>query len=86
MGKKIVVITEGSQDAQERAVRGLEVDGFIDFLATTTRLRVTKINGLFPRVLEYLGITQGDIIYIGDDEERDIKTCPYGRYIFNPSY
>ena len=32
MGKKIVVITEGPQDAQERALRGLGIDEFIDFL------------------------------------------------------
>ena len=73
MGKKIVVITEGPQDAQERAVHGLGIDGFVDFLATTTRFGVAKTNGLFPRVLEHLGVTPGDIVYIGDNEERDMK-------------
>lgn len=73
MGKKIVVITEGPQDAQERAVRGLGIDGFIDFLATTAHFGVAKTGGLFPRVLEHLCITPGDIVYIGDSEERDMK-------------
>ena len=73
MGKKIVVITEGPQDAQERAVRGLGIDGFIDFLATTSHFRVAKTDGLFPRVLEHLCIAPGDIVYIGDNEERDMK-------------
>ena len=70
MGKKIVVITEGPQDAQERAVRGLGID---DFLATTTHFGVANTDGLFPRVLEYLCITSGDIVYIGDNEDRDMK-------------
>ncbi len=73
MGKKIIVITEGPQDAQERAVRGLGIDGFIDFLATTTHFGVAKTDGLFPRVLEHLCVTSGDIVYIGDNEERDMK-------------
>ena len=67
MGKKIVVITEGPQDAQERAVRGLGIDGFIDFLATTSHFGVGKTDGLFPRVLEHLCITPGDIVYVGDN-------------------
>ena len=72
-GKKIVVITEGPQDAQERAIRGLGIDGFIDFLATNNYFGVTKTDGLFPRVLEHLCITSCDIVYIGDNEERDMK-------------
>ena len=73
MGKKIVVITEGPQDAQERTVRGLGIDGFIDFLATTSHFRVAKTDGLFPQVLEHLCVTPGDIVYIGDNEERDME-------------
>ena len=73
MGKKIVVITEGPQDAQERTVRGLGIEGYIGFLATTTHFGVAKTDGLFPRVLKHLGVTPGDMVYIGDNEERDMK-------------
>lgn len=73
IGKKIVIITEGPQDAQERAVRGLGIDGFIDFLATTNQFGVAKTDGFFRRVLEHLHITPGDMVYIGDSEERDMK-------------
>ena len=73
MDKKIVVITEGPQDAQERAVRGLGIDGFIDFLATTANFGVAKTDGLSPRVLDHLGVTADDMAYIGDNEERDMK-------------
>ena len=73
MGKKVVVITEGPKDAQERAVSGLGIDGFIDFLATSGHFGVAKTDGLFPRVLEHLRITSRDIAYIGDSEERDMR-------------
>lgn len=73
MGKKIVVITEGPQDAQERTVQRLGIGGYIDFLATTNYFRVTKTDGLFANVLEHLGVSAGDMAYIGDNEQRDVK-------------
>ena len=73
MGKKIVVITEGPQDAQERTVQGLGIGADIDFLATTNHFQKTKTTGLFPTVLEHLGISPGDMAYIGDNEHRDMK-------------
>jgi putative hydrolase of the HAD superfamily len=73
MGKKIVIITEGPQDAQERTVEGLGIGGYIDFLATTNHFGVTKTSGLFSKVLEHLGISPGDMAYIGDNEQRDMK-------------
>lgn len=71
-GCKIVVITEGPQDAQERAIEKLGIADKIDFLATTNRFGVSKTNGLFPKVIEYLGIHASDMIYIGGSEERDM--------------
>ena len=73
MGKKIVIMTEGPQDAQERTVEGLGIGGYIDFLATTNHFGVTKTSGLFSKVLEHLGISLGDMAYIGDNEQRDMK-------------
>jgi FMN phosphatase YigB (HAD superfamily) len=73
MGKKIVIMTGGPQDAQERTVLGHGVGGCIDFLATTNRFQVTKTNGLFPKVLEHLGISPGDMAYFGDNAQRDMK-------------
>ena len=73
MGKKIVVITESLQDAQERTIQGLGIEGYIDFLATTNRFGIAKTAGLFPRVLEHLGVPLGDTAYVGDNEQRDMK-------------
>ncbi|KAF5024200.1 hypothetical protein F66182_3714 [Fusarium sp. NRRL 66182] len=72
-GRKIVVITEGPQDAQERAVRDLGIDRYIDYLATTNRFGVAKVSGLFGKVLRYLEITPKEIVYIGDSLQRDIE-------------
>lgn len=52
--------------------KGLGIAGYIDFLATTNHFRVTKTSGLFSKVLEHLGISPGDMAYIGDNEQRDM--------------
>ncbi|KAM0226440.1 hypothetical protein ACHAQD_000361 [Fusarium lateritium] len=72
-GRKIAVITEGPQDAQERAVRDLGIDKYIDFLATTNFFGVAKISGLFGKVLDHLKIQPQDLVYIGDSQPRDIE-------------
>ncbi|KAK7216539.1 hypothetical protein V2G26_004542 [Clonostachys chloroleuca] len=73
LGKKIVVITEGPQDAQERTVEALGLAKHIDFLATTNRFRASKTDGMFGKVLEHLDISPGDIVFVGDNEERDVR-------------
>jgi putative hydrolase of the HAD superfamily len=72
-GRKIVVITEGPQDAQERAVRDLGIEKYIDFLATTNYFSVAKISGLFGKVLDHLKIQSHEMVYIGDSQQRDIE-------------
>jgi putative hydrolase of the HAD superfamily len=71
-GHKIAVITEGPQDAQERTVDALGLTPFISYLATTNKLRIAKVDGLYAKVLEHLNITSHDMIMIGDSWERDI--------------
>uniref|UniRef100_A0A8H7NM73 Uncharacterized protein n=1 Tax=Bionectria ochroleuca TaxID=29856 RepID=A0A8H7NM73_BIOOC len=73
LGKKIVVITEGPQDAQERTVEALGLARHIDFLATTNRFRASKTDGMFGKVLEHLDISPGDMVFVGDNEERDVR-------------
>lgn len=73
LGKKIVVITEGPQDAQERTVEALGIAGHVDFLATTNRFGVSKVDGLFGKVLEHLGVYPSDVAYVGDNYERDMQ-------------
>lgn len=73
LGKKIVIITEGPQDAQERTIEALGISDSVDFLATTNHFQVSKVDGLFSKVLEHLGISAGEMAYVGDSEERDIQ-------------
>ncbi|KAH6618011.1 HAD-like domain-containing protein [Chaetomium sp. MPI-SDFR-AT-0129] len=73
MGKKVAIMTEGPQDAQERTIQALGISQHVDFLATTNHFRLTKTSGLFSAVLGHLGISAGDIAYIGDNEQRDMR-------------
>ncbi|KAI0479871.1 HAD-superfamily hydrolase, subfamily IA, variant 1 [Xylaria cf. heliscus] len=73
LGKKVVVITEGPQDAQEWTIENLGISPYIDFLATTNHFKISKIDGLFPKVLDTLGIAPSEIAYVGDNEHRDMK-------------
>jgi len=72
LGKEIVVITEGPQDAQEWTIEKLGLKNMVDYLATTNHLGVSKIDGIFPRVLDKLHITASDMVYVGDSKERDV--------------
>ncbi|KAF8850872.1 Haloacid dehalogenase-like hydrolase [Acephala macrosclerotiorum] len=54
-------------------VQALGIGGHIDFLVTTNHFRVTKTSGLFSKVLEHLGVSPGDMAYVGDNEQRDTK-------------
>ena len=48
MGTKIVVITEGPQDAQERTVQSIGIEGYMDFLASNQdRRSVPQSPGTF---------------------------------------
>jgi putative hydrolase of the HAD superfamily len=73
LGKKVVVITEDPQDAQEWTIENLGISSRVDFIATTNHFKVTKTDRLFPRVLEPLGIDPPEIAYVGDNEKRDMK-------------
>lgn len=73
LGKRIAIITEGPQDAQERTVRALGLEPYVDFLATTNRFGCAKTAGLFARVMDHLEIKADDIVFIGDSWQRDME-------------
>jgi putative hydrolase of the HAD superfamily len=72
IGKKVVIITEGPQDAQEWTIEELGLSEHLDELATTNKFGKSKTDGLFESVLKFLGIEGKDIVYIGDNYARDI--------------
>lgn len=77
IGKKVAVITEGPQDAQEWTLEKLGLAEYVDLLVTTNKFGKSKVDGLFGTVLDYLGIEGMDMVYIGDSFERDM--LPAGR-------
>lgn len=71
-GKKIMIITEGPQDAQERTVEQL-LEGHFDTLVTTNKFGLSKVDGLFSVVLEQYEISPSQMVYIGDSLARDVQ-------------
>lgn len=71
--KKVAIFTEGPHDAQQRAIRALGVEDYVDYLATTGKLGVSKVDGLFQHVLTHREIDAGDLVYIGDSQQRDME-------------
>lgn len=65
--------SEAHVNSPSQSIRDLGIAGFVDFLATTNHFGVSKVDGLFPRVLEHLGISPSEMAYVGDNELRDMK-------------
>ena len=71
-GKSIAIITEGPQDSQERTVGALGLEPYFDRLITTNKLGVAKIDGLFGKALEMIGVKSEEVVMVGDSWDRDI--------------
>lgn len=71
-GKKLVVVTEGPQDAQEWTLQQLGLAPLVDVLVTTSVFKTTKVDGLFGKVLEHLGVAPEEMVFVGDNYERDV--------------
>ncbi|KAI4954108.1 hypothetical protein J4E91_001818 [Alternaria rosae] len=65
-GKSIAIITEGPQDSQERTVAALGLEPYFDRLITTNKLGVAKIDGLFGKALEMIGVKSEEVIMTAD--------------------
>lgn len=72
IGKKVAIITEGPQDAQEWTIEKLGLSEHLDELVTTNKFGKSKTDGLFQSVLSALEIEGRDMVYIGDNYARDI--------------
>jgi len=71
-GKKILVVTEGPQDAQVWTLQELGLMSWVDVLVTTNEMGKSKVDGLFQAVLEKYAISAADMVYFGDNLARDI--------------
>ncbi|KAL8831300.1 MAG: hypothetical protein Q9170_005358 [Blastenia crenularia] len=73
LGKEVVLITEGPEDAQQWTLRELGIADNVDTLITSNRYGKTKTDGLFAAALVTLRIKANDFIFIGDNMSRDIE-------------
>lgn len=72
LGKRVIVITEGPRDAQEWTIGQLGLKAFVDVLVTSNELGFSKTDGLFREVLRRQRIRADKMVYIGDNEARDV--------------
>ncbi|KAA8648188.1 hypothetical protein EYZ11_000533 [Aspergillus tanneri] len=72
LGKYVLVITEGPQDSQEWTLNELGLLPYVDLLVTSNGMGVSKVDGLFPLVLRRFAISAQDMLYMGDNESRDV--------------
>lgn len=72
MGKKIAIITEGPQDAQERTIAKLGLAPYVDHLVTSNQYRLSKTEGLVVKALWALGEALERAVMVGDNYDRDV--------------
>lgn len=72
-GKRVAIVSEGPHDAQERAISSLGIGSYIDHLATSNKVGVSKSGGLFKKVAEGLGIGEEEVLVIGDSWDMDVQ-------------
>lgn len=71
-GKHVAIVTEGPQDAQQRTVAALGLEPYFDRLITTNAVGVAKVDGLFERALQTLGVEGREVVMVGDSWDRDV--------------
>jgi putative hydrolase of the HAD superfamily len=74
-GKKIIVITEGPRDAQEWTIELLGLKEYVDVLATSSEFGKSKVDGLFLEVLIRYHINPKEMVFVGDNLERDVMAA-----------
>ncbi|KAI4280134.1 MAG: hypothetical protein L6R38_004680 [Xanthoria sp. 2 TBL-2021] len=73
LGKTIVVITEGPEDAQVWTLQHLGIADKVDVLMTSNAVGKSKTEGLFGEVLGRLGIGAERMVFVGDSVARDVE-------------
>ncbi|KAF1345014.1 hypothetical protein EJ07DRAFT_147216, partial [Lizonia empirigonia] len=68
--RKVVIITEGPLDAQSWTLDALGLTPYVDVLATSGGMQVSKTDGLFEEVFRKYEIVPEDMVFIGDSMEQ----------------
>ena len=73
-GKKIAIITEGSDVLQQWVLRQLGLTEYVDFVATADKFRTSRKEGLLGMVILDIDVESEDVVYIGNRLLRDVKS------------
>lgn len=72
MGKTVVLVTEGPEDAQQWTLEHLGIADKVDVLITSNKVGKSKTDGLFGVVLQWLEVEARNTVFVGDNWERDV--------------
>ncbi len=71
---KIVIVTDLTADIQMQKIKKLGFENDIDFLITSEEAGHDKPHpAIFQLALKKLGLNTGDVVMIGDEQEKDIE-------------
>ncbi len=68
----VMVVSEGPYDAQEKTLERLGLAPYVNMLVTSSKEGMCKQSGLLAKALEKAGCSVEEVIYVGDNLERDI--------------
>lgn len=68
----VMVVSEGPHDAQEKTLLRLGLAPYVNLLVTSSKEGICKQTGLLEKALEKAGCSVEEVIYVGDNLERDI--------------
>lgn len=71
-GLKVMVVSEGPHDAQEKTLERLGISQYIDRLFTSSKMGVNKTNGLLSRALAEVECKASECVMLGDNLDRDV--------------
>jgi putative hydrolase of the HAD superfamily len=74
-GKTISLVTEGPGDSQRWTVEKLGISPYIDHIFTPGEFGRDKTDGLFQEVLRVLKIEPNELVFVGDNEHRDVHAA-----------
>ena len=72
-GLSLAILTDAPEDAQERVIQRLELEGFFSNILTSGGMHISKKKGLFSTALEHLDATPGQVVMVGDSIKSDIE-------------
>ncbi len=71
-GLSLAILTDAPEDAQDRVIKKLGIDGYFASIFTSGGMRVSKRNGLFAKAIELLGVQKEQVVMLGNSTASDV--------------